>query len=297
MGWVHHINEGKKDKKVWFYHRWFFHIGKNGNRDISIEICSTPSFGWGLNIEGDEGTVLIYFWFIFKFYIGFTGIFPEWIYIREYNQFSDKDPTPNDNKNLKRKYRTRDNGWIKTARRKTSIRFFSYSMWWNIWRDDNSWSSSVPKWRSGNFEPGRWIRGKEKYKSSVIDTFYAHIKMPEGIYQSTVEETISVRSYQRWFSKKWKRFEFKFGYNDENGEWISTPVLHWGKGESSYNCGMDGTWSMTLGADITDRSMAVARILTICFETRKKYGNVDVPKSTDGIVNGVVMKNLISEFS
>ncbi len=297
MGWVHHINEGKREPgKYLFYHRWFWHIGEHGNKDISLEICSRPNFGWGLDIEGDEHRVLIYFWFIFKFYIGFSRIFPEWIYVREYNQFADKDSKPNENKKISRKLRTRDKGWIRTANRKTSIIFHNYAMWWNIWRDDNSWDSSVPKWRSGSFHPGEWIRGKDKVTSNIVDTFYAQIKMPEGIYQAEVEETQYVRKYQRWFSKKWKRFNFKFGYH-KDGKWIDTPVLHWGKGSSAHNCGMDGTYEMALSSEVKDRAKAVSKVLVSCLKTRKRYGDIDFPKPIEGIENGIVMKNLMVNFN
>jgi hypothetical protein len=298
MAWVHHINEGKADpKRYLFYHRWFIHFGKKDNKEISIEICSNPNFGWGLDIEGGESRVLIYFWFIWKFYIGFNSIFPEWIFAKEYNQFSDRDPKPNENKKLKGRARTRERGWIRTATRETSITFHNYMMWWNIWRDDNSWDNKVPKWRNGSFHPGRWIRGKDKVTSEVIDTFYAQIKMPEGRYQAEVEEIQYIKKYPRWFSKKWKRFDFKFGYHDHHGTWIDTPVLHHGKGSASYNCGMDGTYSMSLSSDVKDRAEAVAKVLVSCLKDRKKYGEIEFPKNMEGIVDGIITKNLINEFA
>lgn len=299
MSWVHHINEGKKGtnrNRYLFYHRWFFHFGKHDNKEISVDICSHPSFGWGLDIKGDESRVLIYLWFIFKFYIGFSGIFPEWIFAKEYNQFSDKDKKPNENKKLKGRARTKEKGWIRSASRQTSITFHDYTMWWNIWRDDNDWDNSVPKWRSGNFCPGEWIKGRDKVTSNIVDKFYAQIQMPEGIYQAEVEEIQYIKKYPRWFSKKWKRFAFKFGYHNDDGEWVDTPVVHWEKGTTSYNCGMDGTYSTSLPSYITDRAQAVSHVLMSCLKDRKKYGEIKFPRKIDGIENGIVMKNLIANF-
>jgi hypothetical protein len=298
MSWTHFINERKNDRtknKPWVHFRWYWHLNESGNKDISVEVCSSPSFGWGLDVSGDEGSVLIYFWFIFKFYIGFNRIFPEWIYPIEFNSYTNRDKDPN-NKNLKGKARCRDTGWLRSGSRELSIRFFEYAMWWNIWRDDSSWDSTVPKWRHGSFHPGRIIRGNDKVSSNVIDKFHAQIKMPEGIYMAEVEEIKYIRTYQRWFSKRWKRFDFKFGYHDDDNNWIDTPVLHWGKGSESYNCGMDGTYSISLGSQITDRSLAVSQVLMSCLKYRSKYGDIDFPKDIKGIENGIVTKNLINEF-
>ncbi len=250
MGWLKYTNYTKeKNNKSLIDSRWVWFIG-SGNKDISLQITSTPHFGWGFETDGSNGEVNIHFWFLLKFYLSFNYIFPEWFYIKEYNSFEDKDDKPNDNKKLKGKLRTRDKGWIRTASRDISLRFHNYSMWWNIWRDDSGWSSDVPKWRHGNLDFQRLLKGKDNVTKELVFEKNDFIEMPEGLYSCKITQNKFTKKYQRWFSQSWTRFEFEFGYKNNLGEWIMTPVPHWGKGENSYDCGMDGTYSISLSNEI-----------------------------------------------
>lgn len=325
MGWSMYTNLAKEEKSKKLIHsRWVWFFG-SGNRDISLEITSRPSFSWSISTNGCEGEVSIHFWFLFKFYLTFTGIFPEWVYSKEYNQFSDKEaskarekkdlhereigfleekPTGyskeyydilKKNKKLKGKYRTKEKGWIRTARRSLSLSFHNYSMWWNIWRDDDSWSSDTPKWRNGNINFVRLLKGKDKVEKSIEETIFSEIEMPEGKYYCKINHNKYVRIYSRWWPQTWNRFEFEFGYNDDNGNWVSTPIVCWGKGENSYDCGMDGSYSISLGSGVKNLKEAKDKIIEIKLKDREKYGSVDF-SNVKGIENGYVKENLISQF-
>lgn len=298
MGWISYHNYAKEEKpNSWINSRWIWFIG-NGNKTVSLQITSTPYFGWGFEIDGSNGEVSIDFWFILKFYLSFEMIFPEWIYSKEYNQFADKDEKPNSNKLLKGRKRTKAKGWIRTARRETSLRFHNYSAWWGIWRDTNGWSSDVPKWRSGSLNFVKMLKGKDRVTKTTINKHIDEIQMPEGKYLCRVSLFQFDKRYQRWKSEKWHRYELEFGYEDQNGEWVSTPVVHWGKGENSWDCGMDGTYSITLSTEVKTLEDAKTAATESCLRDRKKYGSIDFSKiSKESIVNGVVRKNLIQEFN
>lgn len=298
MSWTHHINEGKNDKRYFFYHRWFWYLGESGHKCITLEICSNPNFSWGLDVNGSDSRVLIYFWFIWKFYIGFESIFPKWIYIKEYNQFADKSTDLNvreQNKKLKGKAKCRETGWIPTGSRTISLSFFEYTILWDIWIDNHSWSSDTPKWRHGSFNLSRFIKGKDKVTNSNLETFTDVIKLQEGIYYMLVEHTEYIKTYQRWFTKRWTRYNFKFGYF-VGDKWIDTPVIHWGKGENSYDCGMDGTYSMSTPANIKSYIDAKDYMFKRLKTDRHKYGDIDF-KNITGIEKGIVIENLIGKFN
>ena len=323
MGWIKYSNSAKKDK-CWINSRWIWFIN-NGNKDISLQIVSTPGFRWEFEVDGCEGEVKFRFWLFFTFYLTFSRIFPEWIYPREYNQFADKEASYirenksseerqsmdsqekssgytkeyydiiNKNKKLRRSHRTKENGWIRTSNREFGLSFHHYSMWWRFWTNSGEWSSDIPKWRHGSFDFVRFLKGKDNVDSQVIFNGVDEIEMPEGKYLCKIDYTKFTRKYQRWWSKSYHRFNFDFGYKDEGGIWIDTPIVHWGKGENSYDCGMDGTYSISLGSDVNNLEEAKFRVIESSNRDRKKYGDVDFSK-VSGIEKGYVKTNLIGQF-
>ena len=297
MGWISYHNYAKEEKPhSWINSRWIWFIG-NGNKTVSLQITSTPHFGWGFEIDGSNGEVSIDFWFGLKFYLNFEMIFPEWIYSKEYKQFADKDEKPNSNRLLKGRKRTKDKGWIRTARRETSLRFHNYSAWWDIWRDPSGWSSDVPRWRSGSLDFKRILKGRDWVVKTVLNKHIDEIQMPEGKYLCVITLLQFDKRYQRWKSEKWHRYELEFGYRDKNDDWVSTPVIHWGKGENSWDCGMDGTYSITLSTEVKTLEEAKKKATENCLRDRERYGSIDFSNiSGDAIVNGGVRKNLIQEF-
>ena len=324
MGRLRYSNLAKKENsKSWVNSRWIWFIGE-GDKDVSFQITSEPSFSWGIGTDGCEGEVSINFWFLLNFYFTFTRVFPEWVYSKEYNQFADEEASAvrnkknnqereagyledkpsgyskeyydiqNKNKNLKGRKRTKNKGWIRTGKRDLSLRFHNYSMWWNVWRDDDEWSSDTPRWRSGSLDFVRLLKGKSKVEKTLINTVFDEVEMPEGKYLCRISQNKYIRRYSRWWSKSWNRFEFEFGYND-NDEWIKTPIISWGKGENSWDCGMDGTYSISLGSGIKSLDEAKDKVVEIKLKDRERYGKIDFSK-VNGIESGYVKANLIGQF-
>jgi len=312
MGWTSYKNYAKdKGEKSWINSRWTWFIGEHGNKHIDIQICSTPSIGWGVDVNGGERDVTFKFWFILKFYISFEYIFPDWVFPREYNQFADEDvkalkrETPEqeqkfyekkgNNEKLKGRARTKNKGWIRTAGREIDLSFHNYSMWWRFWTDPGSWHNGIPKWRHGSLDFVRLLKGRDKVDSELISDRMDEIEMPEGKYLCKIDYTKFTRRYKRWWPKVWHRFQFEFGYENESGEWIKTPVPHWGKGTMDYNCGMDGTYSISLSCEVKTLEEAKNHVVESCMKDRKRYGNVDFSE-VKGIENGYIKSNLVGQF-
>ena len=327
MGWISYSNRKKNNSKTdksWINSRLVWFIGQ-GEKDIAISVRSKPSFGWGITICGSEGDVSFRFWLLLSFYVNFSRVFPEWVYAKEYNQFADKEASSarekkdaqereigflenkpsgyakeyydikKKNEKLKGRKRTKEKGWIRTGRRELSLSFHHYSMWWNIWRDDDSWSSDTPWYISGSIDFVRLLKGKDKVDKELESTIFDEIQMPEGKYMCKINHNKYTKRFSRWWPEKWNRFEFEFGYNDADGNWVTTPVPHWGKGENSYDCGMDGTYSTSLGSGVKNIVEAKEKVVNSCMRDRERYGDVDF-SNVSGIENGYVMANLIGQL-
>lgn len=322
MGWISYKNYAKKEKsKRLVDSRWVWFIG-DGEKDVSLHVVSSPRFAWKFEVDGCEGEVSFKFWLFFTFYLTFSRVFPEWIYPREYNQFSDKEASSlrkqmeaksiyqqdklneygssyyeviNKNKRLRRSHRTKENGWIRTGNREFGISFHNYMMWWRFWTNPDEWSSDTPKWRHGSFDFVKLLKGRDTVDKEEIFNGIEEIQMPEGKYKCKIEYTKYTRKYKRWWSNSWHRFSFEFGYNDNDGNWISTPIPHWGKGENSWDCGMDGTYSISLGSGINNLDEAKLAVVNSCLRSRERYGEVDF-SNISGIEDGYVKENLIGKF-
>ncbi len=285
-------NKSKRDGLINF--QWFLHF--ISNKCFHTQVCTSNHPSFSIQVSGSEGSVVISFWLFLQFYFIFDQIFPEWVYPMEFNQFAMTTGTIEKNKTLTGKDRCRETGWIRTAKRETSLRFHDYAMWWDIWNDSDSWSSDIPKWRSGNFSFQDTVRGKETVTTEVMKTYKETFEMPEGIYLSTVTITEYTRTYSRWFTNKFRRFNFEFGFNDNEGEWVQTPVVHWGKGTMSYNCGMDGTYSCSLSSEVKTKEEAKIRMQSSLIKDRKRYGKIDCENMNDPEL-GHISENLINKIT
>lgn len=65
----------------------------------------------------------------------------------------------------------------------------------------------------------------------------------EGNYNVEVFKYSRTDKWQRWFTRKSTSFEVKVGYY-ENGVWVDQGVPVEGKGENSWDCDEDATYSM-----------------------------------------------------
>jgi hypothetical protein len=92
------------------------------------------------------------------------------------------------------------------------------------------WSSDIPKWRHGNFNPVDFLFGRQKYSEDVLETVPVSLAMPEKTYTGTV----------KLLRSKWKRPRawwtqtILYAHIDVPGG-VPFP----GKGENSWDCGED----------------------------------------------------------
>lgn len=147
--------------------------------------------------------------------------------------------------------------------------FHGGTLFWTVWKDPSHWSRS-DGWRHSSVNFVNWVLGKTIYSEDDLSTTQTVVAMPEATYP--VEVTL-----QR---ARWSRPRGFFGIGekeirraqvdvlDANGDKSSIPVP--GKGENSWDCGEDGTWSVALPAATVPE--ALAGLIESVLRTRERHG-------------------------
>lgn len=146
--------------------------------------------------------------------------------------------------------------WLQEGRR-IDLSIHDGSFWWELWacEDEND------GWRKGNFDPARFLFGKEHYSKRQLRTEQAEIPMPEASYPATL----------RWFESTWKRPRWPWARRRVFVELTpETPIPIPGKGENSWDIGDDASMSMTCTA--RNGAEAVGTYVGSVLERRERHG-------------------------
>lgn len=206
-----------------FNKRKWWHFGKNYRKSITIEIAgwkSHPSIYF--RADGGEGDITFHIALGFGIWITFAGFIPNKWYPRYYSTYT-KNKLPEE--------------------RELSISIHGGCLWWDFWVSEN-WSSYTKNktWRKGNIDFRRLIMGKHKCEWKEIERRQFMLPFLEGNYNVEVIKSYRFDIWQRWPMKKTISYEVIAGYY-ENGEFIAKPVPVEGKGENSWDCDEDATYS------------------------------------------------------
>lgn len=150
--------------------------------------------------------------------------------------------------------------------RETDLRFFAKGVWWNVWHTDGSWSNKTPRWRSGSWYPLDSFFGRLERSQEVLDhVVNVPVPLPEGTYHADVELTRN-----RWTRKRWPHWPFGLvvdGAEVRMHEGQELPIP--GKGENSYDCGDDATFTMYM-PNIHTVEEAIGHAVADTLRTRQK---------------------------
>jgi len=136
----------------------------------------------------------------------------------------------------------------------------------NLWRDDSSWTNNKTfleqRYWSMNFL--NLLFGKWKYTERTVEERDVVIPMPEGNYPAKVKIFESAWKRPRWFPQKMIRASVDI----KDDQLIPFP----GKGENSWDCGMDGLRGMTCPEKTVEA--AIGAVVGSVLRSRRRYGGI-----------------------
>lgn len=148
--------------------------------------------------------------------------------------------------------------------REISLKFHNWALWWSIWRDPmGGWSSRESKLRTGSLHFDNLIFGKAVYSSEVLEERDIVVPMPEKSYAAKATRTMDRWKYPRRFTREIMRVQIE----------VPEGIPHEGKGENSYDCGPDATYSMCTPAKSI--AEAVGNMVGSSLHDRVHYGGWD----------------------
>lgn len=156
--------------------------------------------------------------------------------------------------------------------RGTGIRFHGWTGNWvhiQIEAREGTWSRDDPWWREMRFGIGQ-IVGRRKTERAEVAIGETIVPMPEGTYPATWVEEETTSRYVRWpFRLLPAKVRRSVRLDIPGG------IPHWGKGENSWDCGMDGLFG-TGGRTVAD---AVGNAVASSMRDRERYGPVELPRA------------------
>jgi hypothetical protein len=158
--------------------------------------------------------------------------------------------------------------------RQINVSWFGGALWWQFWTDPmGGWSSRMSWWRrkvqEGSFHPADFFLGRTSVTDREIAREDVLIPMPERSYKATVviEDRI------------WRRPRWPFSWHRHIGADVkmeSDPVPFPGKGENSWDCGEDATYSSSFPIPrdrFTDAvSYAIGHVVASSTAARTRHG-------------------------
>ena len=146
--------------------------------------------------------------------------------------------------------------------RSIEISIHNNAIWWHIWRDPmGGWSSDIPWYRDGCFHFDNFFFGKAKHWEEIIEERNIMIPMPEKSYQATAKLCNAFWKRPRCsIVKKIRRIHID----------IPEGIPHEGKGENSWDCGIDATYGICCPA--RNIPTGVGTLVGSVLNDRVRYG-------------------------
>jgi len=145
--------------------------------------------------------------------------------------------------------------------RSTGISIHNWTAWLELWNDDSDSSKGFWSFNYGVGDLLSLIFGRNNHSQKTIKETDVTVPMPEGNYEGKV----------KIFESKWKRARLPWAKYMVRSE-IEVPkgIPYPGKGENSWDCGTQHTYSITSPRKTIEG--AIAGMVESILNTRKRYG-------------------------
>lgn len=262
--WRHMIREHKSDRSGWRYWRMFatrrqsggyrWGSGQRANLELSAEVLighrkSGHGLGWKVTVS-DTGSVKV------AVYLSRLGS----VWLKAGHVLPNR-LTPK---------RSAVTGFVVRvdSRRRPIVN-------WEVWHPENEHKRGTPWWRYRYVDVRRLIAGRTAHEYVDEPIGGVLVPMAEGPYQATAKRTTTTTRHVR-FPGTWvdrligPRVRSYVDLSIEGG------IPSWGKGENSWDCGMDGTFGVS-GSTIEE---AVGNAVSSTMRDRERYGGPhDLPRA------------------
>lgn len=142
------------------------------------------------------------------------------------------------------------------------IRFHDGCVWFHVFSNPVESNSSDPWYRRTHcFDPKRFFLGNDRCTTEIIGTEEVLIPMPEATYKGIAKLEVRTWKRPRW---PWPTVRKSVWIDVEGG--IPFP----GKGENSWDCGMDGIWGT--GHEGHNVEEAIGHFVGAVLNNRRRYG-------------------------
>jgi hypothetical protein len=238
-------------KNIWWsYHRdskksgrFFLYFSKSGSSHISFEWVVWTDLGISFSINNEQATFGLNLG-LFGFYISLDHPAVSRFCYKHY----------------------------KYEEREFRLHIFEKSIWLDLWCADMWRHRPGDKWykpwtwtpynRKWSFNPFDFFLGRRKHFERTLYEVRENIPMPEGNYEAKI----------RFFESTWKRPRWPWPEKLIRADITPKyPIPHPGKGENSWDCDEDASYSMTCPASTT--AEAVEKMRDSIMRSRKKYGS------------------------
>lgn len=226
--------------KLRFNKRKWFYLNKECSKSITIEVSgfsSHPSLY--IASDGSDHEITLHIGFGIGLWITLSRLFPQSWYPKDYKE------------------------------REIGLNFHHWSLWWTLWMDTMSWHSTDPKWRRGNIDFVKILKGKHNCEWAELHKESHIISFVEGNYQVEAIKKKRTDKWTRWFAKESVSWEVKAGYYN-GGTWVECPIPVEGKGENSWDCDEAATYSSNFPAKIERREINTCYQAAMYFERSMK---------------------------
>ncbi len=171
-----------------------------------------------------------------RFFIGVPWLFNLWVHFFDVDEWADYE---------------------------LGVRVHSGAIWLALFSNPNESRSSAPWYRKlHSFYPVDFFLGRQKCDTQETGSESVEIPMPEGVYHGLA----------KFETRTWKRTRWPWA-KSRKSVWITVPdggVPFPGKGENSWDCGMDGL----CGAGVDGESVeeAIGHFVGAVLSNRRRYG-------------------------
>lgn len=146
--------------------------------------------------------------------------------------------------------------------RATELRVHNWAIWWKLWAPEGEWHSGCPKYRDGSFHP---LGHMQRQSEEVIKVEPVEVPMPERTYHGVgilTKTTWGWTKLPRIFDREDLIVEIKMNEGEQ--------VPHPGKGENSWDCDQDATYSSTGPARSIEE--AIGSFVGSSLRSRRRHG-------------------------